>query len=232
MKIILVFLLLIVLVVCPLPESEREERKKKRKEFQKQVTQCILKSDEISEHLRKELEDNNDDGELRKVLHLFATKLNENDREVIRKCRREYFSKIRDFHREKYHQRFHRNYTHHLPDEHDDDETPKHPHRSHDDETPKHPHHSNDASSSSHSGPFHHHKHGPSASSSGSAHPSGSARTSSSPSGSASSSAHPSRSAHTSAHPSRFAHTPAHPSGSAYTSPHPYGPITLPSASI
>jgi hypothetical protein len=88
MKNVLVFLLLIVLVVCPLSESEREERKKKRKEFQKQMTECILDSKEISEHLRKEIEDNKEESEVKKIFHLSFTKLNENDREVIRKCRR------------------------------------------------------------------------------------------------------------------------------------------------
>jgi hypothetical protein len=73
------------------------------------MTQCILDSKEISQHLRKELEDNKDEGEAKKIFHLFATTINENDREVIRKCRREYFSKIRNFYKDKYHQRFHRN---------------------------------------------------------------------------------------------------------------------------
>ena len=165
MKRILVFLFLISLVVCPLPDSEKEERKKKRKEFQREIRKCILDSGEISAHLRKELEDNKDEDDLRKVLHLFVTKLNENDREVIRKCRREYFSKLRDFHKERIFNKLHRNYTHHLPDEHDDhDHEHTHGH-DHDHEHDK-----------NHEGPLHH-KHGSSASSphpSGSAHHSGS----------------------------------------------------------
>ena len=83
------------LVVCPPPFGEdRQGREKRRKEFQKEMTDCLLKS-EISAELKKEIEDNKED-DLRKVLHMYMAKLDSNDREIIRKCRRELFGKMRD----------------------------------------------------------------------------------------------------------------------------------------
>ena len=115
MKSVLVFLVLMVLVVCPPPEFNREERHKRRREFQKQMAECILKSESVSADLRKQIEDNKDD-DLRKVLHLYLTKLDSNDREIIRKCRRELFGKMREMHRGRFHDRF--NDTHHVPFHH------------------------------------------------------------------------------------------------------------------
>ena len=95
MRSVLIFLVLIALVVCHPPfGGDRERRENRRKEFQKDMVDCLLKSD-ISAELKKEIQDNKDD-DLRKVLHAFITKLDSNDREVIRKCRRELFSKMRD----------------------------------------------------------------------------------------------------------------------------------------
>ena len=91
MRSVLIFLLLIALVVCPFPDFDKDQRKKKRKEFKKQITKCILQSNSISKDLRKEIEENEDEDDLKKILHLYVSKLDENDREVIRKCRREYF---------------------------------------------------------------------------------------------------------------------------------------------
>ena len=95
MKSILVFLFLMALVVCHPPQFNREERQKKRKQFQKDMADCILKSESVSADLKKQIEDNKDD-DLRKVLHLYITKLDSNDREIIRKCRRELFGKMRE----------------------------------------------------------------------------------------------------------------------------------------
>ena len=96
MRSVLIFLVLIALVVCqpPFAGGNRERRENRRKEFQKDMVDCLLKSD-ISAELKKEIQDNKDD-DLRKVLHTFMTKLDSNDREVIRKCRRELFTKMRD----------------------------------------------------------------------------------------------------------------------------------------
>ena len=105
MKSVLVFLFLMALVVCPPPEFNREERQKKRKQFQKDMADCILKNESASAELKKQVEDNKDD-DLRKVLHLYITKLDLNDREIIRKCRRELFGKNREMHRGRFHDRF------------------------------------------------------------------------------------------------------------------------------
>ena len=104
MRCVLVFLLVLALVVCPPNEFNREERQRRRKEFQKELADCILKSETVSADLKKQIEDNKDD-DLRKVLHLFITKLDSNDREIIRKCRRELFGKIREMHRGRFHDR-------------------------------------------------------------------------------------------------------------------------------
>ena len=106
MKSVLVFLVLMVLVVCPPPKFNREERQKRRREFQKQMAECILKSESVSADLKKQIEDNKDD-DLRKVLHLYLSKLDSNDREIIRKCRRELFEKMREMRRVRF------NVTHH-----------------------------------------------------------------------------------------------------------------------
>ena len=105
MKSVLVFLFLMALVVCHPIQFNREERQKKRKQFQKDMADCILKSESVSADLKKQIEDNKDD-DLRKVLHLYITKLDSNDREIIRKCRRELFGKMREMHRGRFHDRF------------------------------------------------------------------------------------------------------------------------------
>jgi predicted Holliday junction resolvase-like endonuclease len=96
MKSVLIFFVLLVLVACHPPHfaEDRGRRESRRKEFQKQMSDCLLKS-EISDELKKQLQDNKDD-DLRKILHLFITKLDSNDREIIRKCRRELFGKMRE----------------------------------------------------------------------------------------------------------------------------------------
>ena len=97
MKSVLIFFVLLVLVACPPPPNfaeDRGRRESRRKEFNKQMVDCLLKS-EISDELKKQVEDNKDD-DLRKILHMFMTKLESNDREIIRKCRRELFGKMRE----------------------------------------------------------------------------------------------------------------------------------------
>ena len=119
MRRFVIFLILMALVVCPYSgHMNVEERKKMRKKFQKEIGECILESNKISSHLRKKVEENKDE-DIKKLLHLYTEKLGEDDREVIRKCRRKYFEKIRNMFREKIHERFNRNFTHHFPNEHE-----------------------------------------------------------------------------------------------------------------
>ena len=104
MKSILVFLFLMVFVVCPPPhEFNRERIMQRRKEFQKNMVDCIFKSN-ASADLKKQVEDNKED-DLRKVLHLYMNKLDTSDREIIRDCRRELFNKMREMYRG-FHDRF------------------------------------------------------------------------------------------------------------------------------
>ena len=120
MRVVFIFLVLIALVLCQPPhEFNREERVKRRKEFQKQLADCILRSESISSELKKQIEDNKDD-DLRKVLHLYVTKLDTNDREIIRKCRRELFGKMREMHRGRFQERF----NHSTPFHHRGDQRP------------------------------------------------------------------------------------------------------------
>ena len=97
MKGVLLFIFLAALVVCQHPDSHEgrhEQRIHRRKQIQKDISDCILKGD-ISTELKNKLEENKDE-DLRHTLHLFLNKLDTKDREVIRKCRREVFGKMRE----------------------------------------------------------------------------------------------------------------------------------------
>ena len=97
MRDVLIFIFLASLVLCQQPESstgKHEERVQRRKKFQQEIYDCILKED-ISAELKTKLQENKDE-DLRHTLHLFLNKLDTKDREVIRKCRREVFGKMRD----------------------------------------------------------------------------------------------------------------------------------------
>ena len=97
MRGVLIFIFLASLVLCQQPESstgKHEERVQRRKKFQQEIYDCILKED-ISAELKTKLQENKDE-DLRHTLHLFLNKLDTKDREVIRKCRREVFGKMRD----------------------------------------------------------------------------------------------------------------------------------------
>ena len=123
MKNILVFSFLLICVICPFPERDREERRRRRKELHKEMISCILESSTISSELRNKLQEHQDEDDVRKVM-FNQVSLEEGDREVIRKCRREYFSKIRTMHRDFIHERFNRNFTHREREDHE--EHPEH----------------------------------------------------------------------------------------------------------
>ena len=97
MRGVLIFIFLASLVLCQQPESstgKHEERVQRRKKFQQEIYDCILK-EEISTELKTKLQENKDE-DLSHTLHLFLNKLDTKDREVIRKCRREVFGKMRE----------------------------------------------------------------------------------------------------------------------------------------
>ena len=87
------------------PEYATNIKKSAEEVFNKQMADCILKGGSISAELKTQIENNKDD-DLRKILHLYMTKLDSNDREVIRNCRRELFSKMMEKHRSRFQGRF------------------------------------------------------------------------------------------------------------------------------
>ena len=96
MRFVLFAVVLISLILCqPHHEMNKEERLKRKKEFQKELVECILNNGTISAELKKQVEDNKEE-DLRKILHLFTEKLESTDREVIRQCRRQLFTKMRE----------------------------------------------------------------------------------------------------------------------------------------
>ena len=111
MKNVLLFILFFLAICHPLGFN-KEERAKRRQEFNKEMADCILKGGSISAELKTQIENNKDD-DLRKILHLYMTKLDTNDREVIRKCRRELFSKMMETHRNRFQGRFNHTFPFH-----------------------------------------------------------------------------------------------------------------------
>lgn len=93
MKNVLIFILLVVLIVCPPSAINREERYKRMHEIKKQMIECILKNEYISEDLKKEIEGNNDN-DFRKIFNI--SNLKEGDREIIKDCRTQFFEKKRE----------------------------------------------------------------------------------------------------------------------------------------
>ena len=101
MKSTLIFLFLIAFAICEITEERREEIRKRRREHDKYLAECLLKNDTISEDLRKKLKESSDD-DIRKALHPARGErmLDKNERDAIRKCRREYLDIMREKHRE------------------------------------------------------------------------------------------------------------------------------------
>ena len=101
MKSTLIFLILIAFAVCEITDEKREEIRKRRREHDKYLAECLLKNDTISEELRKKLKESSDD-DIRKALHPARGErmLDKNERDAIRKCRREYMDIMREKHRE------------------------------------------------------------------------------------------------------------------------------------
>ena len=95
MRQFLIFLVIFAFAVCtPNIEEVRAKRQNIRKEFQKQLAECILKS-EGSPILKKHVEDNKDN-DIRKVLYDLFNTIDANDRDVIRKCRKESSEKLKE----------------------------------------------------------------------------------------------------------------------------------------
>ena len=95
MKNILILLVLLGYITAQPSETRLEEMRKRREEHDKQMSECILKSESASAEL-KQLTEKNKDDDFIKVLHPRDHKLDKNDREVIRECRKQIFDKNRD----------------------------------------------------------------------------------------------------------------------------------------
>ena len=98
MRKILFFVLLLVLATCQPSKEKIEEMKKRRKEHDMQLAECILRSPDASEEFKKLIEENKDK-DLIRALHPRDHKLEKNDHEVMRNCRREMLDKMREEHR-------------------------------------------------------------------------------------------------------------------------------------
>ena len=107
--IVFIFSMLILSVVCPFPyhheQLTHKDRLQRRKTFQKGIVDCLLSSNDISTELKKKLEENKDE-DLRQIVHLFMNKVNLKDKEIIRKCRREVFQKMRNMFKIRRHDHF------------------------------------------------------------------------------------------------------------------------------
>ena len=98
MKQILIFFVLIIFVASQPSEARREEIRQRRREHDKKISECILNSDAASPELKKIVEENKDNGNLMKALHPRDRKLEKNDREVFRNCRKQIFEELREKH--------------------------------------------------------------------------------------------------------------------------------------
>ena len=94
---VILFLFLFALIFCQIPvltEQQKEERAKRRKRIQKEIADCILENNDISEELRTAIEQNPDE-DLGKVVHKFLD-INCGDREFIKDCRNKIFAKVKE----------------------------------------------------------------------------------------------------------------------------------------
>ena len=98
MKAILIFLALIAFVVSEPQKISLEELKLKRQEFQIGIAECILKSESASAQFKNSISENKD-GNLRRVFHPLGHPLSKDDLEVLKNCRFQYFSKLREANR-------------------------------------------------------------------------------------------------------------------------------------
>ena len=95
MKHVLFLLVIFTLVFCqPQRLLNREERQKRRRQFQKDMKDCILKNESASVDLKTLLEGNNSSPLT--FLHYYFSKLDSNDKEIIKKCRGELFEKLKE----------------------------------------------------------------------------------------------------------------------------------------
>ena len=88
MKTILIFLVLVSFSFCRINQAKMEEMKKRRKEEMKYMVDCLLKNENTSKELKKAIENSTEDDYIR-AIHHSGYKLDKNDKELIRLCRKE-----------------------------------------------------------------------------------------------------------------------------------------------
>ena len=95
MKKILFFIFILTTIACKPSRENIEEFHNRRVEHDRQIAECILKNENISPDLKKLIEENKDKNIFR-ALHPKDHKLDKNDRDVIRNCRREMLEKFKE----------------------------------------------------------------------------------------------------------------------------------------
>ena len=111
MKNLLFFSILIVTVICPFYKRRKNfflNRMKRRRIYEKNIRECLLKSDNFNSDVKIALEEK--DKSLFKILNKFKSQLDKNDRIIFRKCRRDYFMKLRERRRAMFRSRFNHSY--------------------------------------------------------------------------------------------------------------------------
>ena len=88
MKSILIFLVLITFSFCHISQAKIEEMRKRRKEEMKLMVDCLLKNENTSEELKNAIRNSTEEDYIR-AIHHSGHKLEKNDKEVIRLCRKE-----------------------------------------------------------------------------------------------------------------------------------------------
>ena len=96
MKNILVFSIFIIFISCQIAEKKEKIKKKYLKQFRKEIFDCIIENEKSSNFLKKKIKDYMDE-DYEKILRVFISRLSNKDRNIIRKCRKNYFRKVKIF---------------------------------------------------------------------------------------------------------------------------------------
>jgi len=97
MKIYLLLFLILAFTSNPIGNENNNEfsKGKRKRQFNLDLYECIVKSETASNELKKYAEEHKDKG-LRQNLHSIKSKLNENDLNILKQCRKETFLKFRE----------------------------------------------------------------------------------------------------------------------------------------
>ena len=81
--------------ICEPTDFNMQEIRKRREILEKDMINCIFKSDSATNEFKAQVEKNKGD-KLKKILRKYLSKLDSNDRFIIKKCRTEIFLKLRN----------------------------------------------------------------------------------------------------------------------------------------